>query len=152
MQEPAAKNSRPNNLLKQVLAGAFAIFLLWYAFKGTNLAELWQYSKNVKPFPVVLIFVSGIFGTFLRSYRWTILLRPLSDKKISQYNSFYAVIIGYAVNVAIPRGGEVVRLLSICKSENLPWAGVLSTMLIDRMLDIALLVSFLATEKSTEKV
>ena len=143
MQEPAAKNSRPNNLLKQVLAGAFAIFLLWYAFKGTNLAELWQYSKNVKPFAVVLIFVSGIFGTFLRSYRWTILLRPLSDKKISQYNSFYAVIIGYAVNVAIPRGGEVVRLLSICKSENLPWTGVLSTMLIDRMLDIALLVSFL---------
>ena len=143
MQEPSEQISRPNNLLKQLLAAAFAIFLLWFAFKGTNLTELWHYSQNVKPFPVVLIFVSGIFGTFLRSYRWTILLRPLSDKKISQFNSFYAVMIGYAVNVAIPRGGEVVRLLTICKSENLPWAGVLSTMLIDRMLDIALLVSLL---------
>ncbi|MDP3508622.1 MAG: lysylphosphatidylglycerol synthase transmembrane domain-containing protein [Candidatus Melainabacteria bacterium] len=143
MQAPSEKISRPNNLLKQLLAAAFALFLLWFAFKGTNLKELWHYSQNVKPFPIVLIFVSGIFGTFLRSYRWTILLRPLSDKKISQYNSFYAVMIGYAVNVAIPRGGEVVRLLSICKSENLPWAGVLSTMLIDRMLDIALLVSLL---------
>ncbi|CAN5508633.1 hypothetical protein BH11CYA1_BH11CYA1_14400 [soil metagenome] len=143
MQEPAEKISKPNNLLKQVLAGAFAIFLLWFAFRGTNLTEIWHYSQNVKPLWVMLIFVSGILGTFLRSYRWTILLRPLSDKKISQYNSFYAVIMGYAVNVAIPRGGEVVRLLSICKSEKLPWAGVLSTMLIDRMLDIALLASLL---------
>lgn len=143
MQEPVAKNSQAKNLLKQVLAAIFAIVLLWFAFKDTNLAELMKYSQNIKPLPVLLIFVSGIFGTFLRSYRWTILLRPLSDKKISQYNSFYAVMIGYAVNVVIPRGGEVVRLLSICKSENLPWAGVLSTMLIDRMLDIALLVTLI---------
>ncbi len=143
MQPPAEKISRPSNALKQILAAAFAILLLWLAFRGTNMAELWRYSQNIKPLPVLLIFVSGLLGTFLRSYRWTILLRPLSDKKISQFNSFYAVLIGYAVNVAIPRGGEVARLLSICKSENLPWAGVLSTMLIDRMLDIALLVLLL---------
>ena len=141
MQAPAEKISRRRNLFKQVLASAFAIFLLWFAFKGTNLKELWHYSQNVKPIPVILMLITGILGNLLRSYRWTILLRPLSDKKISQFNSFYAVNLGYAVNIAIPRGGEVVRLLSICKTENLPWAGVLSTMLIDRMLDIALLVA-----------
>lgn len=143
MQVPAEKSSRPSYLLKQAAASAFAAFLLWFAFKGTNLKELWHYSQNVKPIPVILMFVTGIFGNFLRSYRWTVLLQPLSDKKISQFNSFYAVSIGYVVNIAIPRGGEVVRLLSICKTENLPWAGVLSTMLIDRMLDIALLVALL---------
>lgn len=141
MQEPAEKSSRPSSLLKQAAASAFAVFLLWFAFKGTNLKELWHYSQNVKPIPVILMFVTGIFGNFLRSYRWTVLLQPLSAKKISQFNSFYAVNLGYAVNIAIPRGGEVVRLLSICKTEHLPWAGVLSTMLIDRMLDIALLVA-----------
>jgi len=145
MQQPAEKISRPNNLVKQIFAGLFAVFLLWLAFRGTNISEIWRYWQNIKALPVVLIFVSGLIGSFLRSYRWTILLRPLSDsgKKISQFNSFYAVMIGYAVNVAIPRGGEVVRLLSICKSEKLPWAGVLSTMLIDRMLDIALLALLL---------
>jgi uncharacterized protein (TIRG00374 family) len=141
MQQPQEKPK--SNLLKQLLAAGFAILLLWLAFRGTNMAELWRYSQNIKPLPIVLIFLSGLTGSLLRSYRWTILLRPLSDKKISQFNSFYAVMIGYAVNVAIPRGGEVVRLLSICKTENLPWAGVLSTMLIDRVLDLALLVLLL---------
>lgn len=135
--------TRSSSLLKQALGIAFAVLLLWFAFRGTNLAELWHYSQNVKPMPVILMLITGILGNLLRSYRWTILLQPLSDKKISQFNSFYAVSIGYVVNIAIPRGGEVARLLSICKTENLPWAGVLSTMLIDRMLDIALLVALL---------
>jgi glycosyltransferase 2 family protein len=85
-------------------------------------------------------------GTFLRSYRWTLLLAPLrtgAEKPIGQFNAFYAVLMGYAVNIILPRGGEVVRLFSICKTERLPWAGVLATMLIDRMLDVALLAILL---------
>ncbi|MEI2813563.1 MAG: lysylphosphatidylglycerol synthase domain-containing protein [Burkholderiaceae bacterium] len=45
------------------------------------------------------------------------------------------------MNVFAPRGGEVARLLSICKSEKLPWAGVLPTLLIDRLLDVAFLLA-----------
>lgn len=147
MQEPQ-KISKPNNPLKQIGAGLAAILLLWLAFRGANLAELWRYSKEANPLPLALLFLSGLFSHFLRAYRWTFLLSPLkqpSDKKIGLFNSFYAVMIGYAVNVAIPRGGEVARLISICKDEELPWAGVLSTMLIDRMLDLALLVFLLGS-------
>lgn len=143
MQEPVDKVSKPRNFVKQILITTLALFLLWYAFKGTDLQELWRYSQNVKPLPVVLMLVIGIFGNFLRAYRWTFLLRPLSSAPISQFNSFYAVSMGYMVNIAVPRGGEIVRLLTICKSEKLPWAGVLPTMLIDRLLDISFLVAFL---------
>lgn len=142
MQEPADKVPKPRIFVKQILISILALFLLWFAFKGTDLQELWRYSQNVKPLPVVLMLVIGIFGNFLRAYRWTILLRPLATAPISQFNSFYAVSMGYAVNIAVPRGGEIVRLLTICKSEKLPWAGVLPTMLIDRLLDVAFLVAF----------
>jgi uncharacterized protein (TIRG00374 family) len=37
----------------------------------------------------------------------------------------------------------VARLFSICKTERLPWAGVLATMFIDRMLDVAVLAILL---------
>jgi uncharacterized protein (TIRG00374 family) len=145
MQEEIAKTPGGNNLIKQLAAGAFALLLLWLAFKDCHWSELWRYSRSVQLIPVLAIFVSGLASHFLRAYRWVFLLEPLSDKKIGLYNSFFAVIIGYAVNVAIPRGGEVARLVSICKSENLPWAGVLSTMLIDRMLDLAILVFLLGS-------
>lgn len=141
MQEPVDKAAKPRNFVNQLLIAILAVGLLWFAFRDTDLQELWRHSQNVKPLPVILMILIGIFGNFLRSYRWTFLLRPLSSAPISQFNSFYAVSMGYAVNIAVPRGGEIVRLLTICKSEKLPWAGVLPTMLIDRLLDIAFLVA-----------
>ncbi len=143
MQEPVDKVASPKKFAKQLLIAALALFFFWLAFRGTDMRELWHYSQNVKPIPVLLMIMTGIFGNFLRAYRWTILLRPLSSGHVSQFNSFYAVSMGYAVNIAVPRGGELVRLLTMCKSEKLPWAGVLPTMLIDRLLDIAFLVAFL---------
>ena len=141
MQEPVDKAANPKNFVRQLLIAVLALVLLWIAFRGTDTQELWRYAQTVKPIPVILMILIGIFGNFLRSYRWTILLRPLSATPVSQFNSFYAVSMGYAVNIVLPRGGEIVRLLSICKSEKLPWAGVLPTMLIDRLLDIAFLVA-----------
>jgi len=143
MTEEPPKPQSSNNLVKQLMAGVLAIGLLWWTFKDSNWSELYRYMQSVQILPVLALFVSGLASHFLRAYRWIYLLQPLSDKKISLFNSFYAVIIGYAINIAIPRGGEVARLLSICRSEKLPWAGVLSTMLIDRVLDLALLVSLL---------
>lgn len=138
MKEPGS-----NNLVKRLAAFAFAALLLWLTFKDCHWSELCRYMQTIQIWPVIALFVSGFASHLLRAYRWIFLLAPLTKKKISLFNSFYAVIIGYAVNIAIPRGGEVVRLVSICRTESLPWAGVLSTMLIDRMLDLALLVFLL---------
>jgi glycosyltransferase 2 family protein len=144
MQEPAV--SKSSSFAKHLFAVLVAIVFLWLSFHGIAFADIWQHSQNTKPVPIFFICISVLVGTFLRSYRWTILLAPLrtsSEKPIGQFNAFYAVLMGYAVNIVLPRGGEVVRLLSICKTERLPWAGVLATMLIDRMLDVALLAILL---------
>jgi uncharacterized protein (TIRG00374 family) len=149
MTNPVTDNplSTSNSLVKYALAVVAALAFLWLSFRGITFADIWQHSQNVKALPVFLILLSVLTGTFLRSYRWTLLLAPLrtdAEKPIGQFNAFYAVLMGYAVNIVLPRGGEVVRLLSICKTERLPWAGVLATMLIDRMLDVALLAILLS--------
>lgn len=132
-----------SSLGKQLIGIAFAGVFLWLAFKGTDPAKLWSYIKEVQPFYLLLVCLSGLASHFLRALRWVLLLAPLTDKKVSLWNSFCAVMYGYAVNVVLPRGGEVARLVSISKTEKLPWIGVLSTMFIDRLLDIALLVLLL---------
>lgn len=132
-----------SNLAKQLIGITFAALFLWLAFRGTDPARLWNYIKEVQPVYLLLICLSGLISHFLRALRWVLLLSPLTDRKISLWNSFCAVMYGYAVNVVVPRGGEVARLVSISKTETLPWVGVLSTMFIDRLLDIALLVLLL---------
>ena len=146
MTDTDSPASSSNKAVKYALAVVTALAFLWLAFRGTDIADIWEQSRDVDAIPLFFVLVSVLVGTFLRSYRWTLLLSPLrtdSENPIGQFNAFYAVLMGYAVNIVLPRGGEVIRLLSICKTERLPWAGVLATMLIDRMLDVALLAVLL---------
>ncbi len=138
-QEQKAPPSGGSNLWKQLLALGFAGLFLWLSFKGANFAEIWEYAKKTKPEFLFWVFATAVISHLLRAWRWIFLLKPLTSKKVSLWNSFCAVIFGYAVNIVVPRGGEVVRLISISKSEKLPWMGVLPTMFIDRLLDIAIL-------------
>ncbi|MBI4533033.1 MAG: flippase-like domain-containing protein [Candidatus Melainabacteria bacterium] len=129
-----------SNHLKQLLGIGFAALFLWLAFRGIDLGQFLKSIQAVQPLYVLLLFVSGIASHVLRAWRWQILLRPLSSRHISLWNLFCALMVCYAVNVVIPRGGEIARLVSISRSEKLPWAGVLPTIFIDRLLDVALLM------------
>ena len=142
MSSTVSTTSKSNPLIKLLLTSAIAIIFLWLAFTGVDFSDILEHSQEVEAAPILLVGISVLVGTFLRSYRWTLLLKPLradSESPIGQFNAFYAVLMGYAVNIVLPRGGEVARLYSICKTERLPWAGVLATMFIDRMLDVAVL-------------
>lgn len=141
---PQAKTDRKaKSLIKQVVMIGAAGALLYFSFRDCNLAAIWEYSVKSNPVFLLLLVVNAIISHVLRSVRWILMLKPVSDHKISLFNSFTAVMMGYAVNIAIPRGGEVARLVSISQSEKLPVAGVLPTMFIDRLLDIAMLALLL---------
>jgi glycosyltransferase 2 family protein len=146
MQDTVSTSSKSSHLIKLLLTSAVAVIFLWLAFTGVDFSDILEHSQEVETAPILFVGISVLAGTFLRSYRWTLLLKPLradAQAPIGQLNAFYAVLMGYAVNIVLPRGGEVVRLVSICKTERLPWAGVLATMLIDRMLDVAVLAILL---------
>jgi len=133
-----------NKAIKQIIALLAACFLVWLSFRGAHLSEVLKYAAQVNPFFLGLMCVSALLSHLVRAWRWLILMRPLKAN-ISLWHSFCAVIYGYAVNIAIPRGGEIVRLVTISKMESLPWAAVLPTLLIDRLLDlvtIAILIGF----------
>lgn len=143
--DKSADKSASKNILKHLASFAISGVLLYFAFNKVDPAEIWRYTQEMNPWPLAIVVVTALASHVLRAYRWTILLKPFAGRQINLVNSFYAVILGYAINVAIPRGGEVARLLSICKDEKLAWPGVLSTLLVDRMLDMALLVFLLGT-------
>jgi glycosyltransferase 2 family protein len=133
-----------NKVIKQIIALLAACFLIWLSFRGADLSKVFGYAAQVNPLFLALMCLSALLSHLIRSWRWLILMRPLKAN-ISLWHSFCAVIYGYAVNIVIPRGGEIVRLITISKTESLPWAGVLPTLLIDRLLDlvtVAILIGF----------
>jgi uncharacterized protein (TIRG00374 family) len=131
------------NVGQQIATALVALLFIWLSFRGAHVGEIWKLSRQADPFFLVAIFLSGLASHIFRACRWLVLLKPLSATKISLWNSFSAIMFGYAVNIVVPRGGEVVRLITLSKLEKIAWASVLPTLLIDRLLDIAMLALLL---------
>lgn len=138
--EQPTREPLTGQITKQGLGFLLAGGLLYWTFKDTDVPKLMSYAQQIDMKFVLFTCATALLSHWLRAWRWTYLLKPLSDRPISIWNSFCAVMYGYAVNLVVPRGGELARLLSISKTEAIPWAGVLPTMFIDRLLDIAMLV------------
>ena len=67
------------------------------------------------------------------------MLQPLGHS-ISFKNSFAAVMIGYVVNFAIPRGGELSRCGIATQYEKVPFPAALGTVITERIVDLILLL------------
>ncbi|MBS1903058.1 MAG: flippase-like domain-containing protein [Bacteroidetes bacterium] len=128
--------------LKYVVATVLTVGALFLAFRGQDFGALLQVASHASIPALLGIVVFQLIAHYVRAWRWQYLLRPLKGK-VSSYNSFKAVVAGYGLNNVIPRAGELVRPAMIARSERVPFAGALATIVIERILDVIALGSIL---------
>jgi uncharacterized protein (TIRG00374 family) len=116
--------------------------LLYFAFKGINLHDLLIDLKNANYLWVFLSLLLAIFGFLIRAYRWKLLIEPLGFNPHLR-NTFYALMVGYSANFVLPRLGEITRCGSLNKSENVPFDALLGTVIVERIIDILILLVLL---------
>jgi len=73
-----------------------------------------------------------------RAYRWKYLLDPLGLRP-KFANSFFAVMIGYLINLLIPRAGELSRCGVLSRYEKMPFTKLFGTVIAERIADIIIL-------------
>jgi uncharacterized protein (TIRG00374 family) len=69
-----------------------------------------------------------------RARRWILLLEPLGYNA-KFWNAFFTVMIGYLINLGIPRSGEFVRAGTMARYEKIPFEKVMGTVVVDRIAD-----------------
>ncbi|MEN3026323.1 MAG: lysylphosphatidylglycerol synthase transmembrane domain-containing protein [Chlorobiota bacterium] len=90
------------------------------------------------------VFLPVILGAhLLRAWRWQLLVRAALGRLPGLGNAFSAVMVGYAVNSIVPRAGELVRPYVLSRREGLSLATLLSTVAVERLLDVATLALLL---------
>ncbi|WP_343674600.1 lysylphosphatidylglycerol synthase transmembrane domain-containing protein [Chitinophaga sp.] len=87
---------------------------------------------------IPVIFV-GIASHWYRAVRWKLLMEPLGYHP-STLNTFFAVMVGYLANLAIPRLGEVTRCGLVARYENIPAEKLVGTMIAERAVDMLVLL------------
>ncbi len=131
-----------------VQAGSFLLagVLLYLALQGVDFQEVGRALREADYRWIVPLGVATLLSHLLRAWRWQVLLEALPDeddrpepKRVSLKTAFYSLMIGYMVNYAAPRLGEVVRTANLSAREKLPFSGVLGTVVVERLLDALVL-------------
>jgi glycosyltransferase 2 family protein len=124
------------------------IFLVWWSIKDLNNEQESQIKSALRQANYLLfipVFFILILSHFIRSLRWRLLIEPLGYKpKIN--NTFFAVMIGYLANQAVPRLGEVLKCTVLTRYEKIPADKLIGTIILERIIDVlSLLIVFITT-------
>lgn len=115
------------------------LFLLWLVFRKIDIKNVVEQIAEANYWWVVLSFVFGVISHFARALRWNILINSLGYKT-KALTTFYAVMVGYLANMAIPRLGEVSRCGMLNKTNKIPMNSLLGSVIAERMFDLIILL------------
>lgn len=131
-----------NRVVQAVLVLPLAALLLYFAFRGIDLASVWSALMQANWWWVGLAMCVGFVAHILRAARWNLLLEALG-KPMQLGETFYAVMVGYFVNLLLPRAGEVARCAQLSRSQGVKFDSTLGTVIVERFFDV--LAFFLLT-------
>ncbi len=131
------------SVLLPIFLGLGLTIYSYNSFNEKQMAEMKSYFVNANYNFVLLSLVFAVLGYVLRAYRWKYTLSEIGCQSGFKIN-FLAVSIGYFVNLSVPRAGEVSRALIIKKYENQPFDKVFGTIIAERIVDLIILLFFIA--------
>jgi uncharacterized protein (TIRG00374 family) len=117
--------------------------ILVWVLDDINVKELWGEIRHMNWFWVLLAAVADILVYVIQGWRWSILLKPVSE--IPVLRSVRAIYVGLYANEILPfRSGEVIRCYLQSRWGHLPFSVVLSSIVIERIFDGIWLVLYLS--------
>jgi len=128
-------------VFKTVLPLLLGVYLTWFIFHSMSDESLLYFKKSLKDANYILILLSlliGFFAYYARAKRWQYTLEPLGYST-NLWNRYHAMMIGYIVNLTIPRAGEASRAMMLQQAENVPFAKSFGTIIMERLVDVLLL-------------
>ncbi|MDR1813410.1 MAG: flippase-like domain-containing protein [Tannerella sp.] len=121
--------------LRIFLPLGLGIILLWYLYRNQDIGSMMEVVRRGVDYRLILFSLGfGLFGNVMRAFRWSLLIDSLG-KRVGRTNAVNAVLGNYAINMALPRVGEIWRCGVIAKQEKIPFTKLLGTLFVDRLLD-----------------
>lgn len=142
-------NEKLKSAGKYLALVALTAGLLWLSLRALQVGEgqdkgafLWAtWVKSDKRF-LLWMAVIAVVSHALRAERWRMLLQP-TGHSVSLTSSFLSLMVGYLVNLAIPRGGEISRCVNLYQLEKTPVETSFGTVVVERVVDVLCLVLLL---------
>jgi glycosyltransferase 2 family protein len=139
-------HSKIKSLVQYLIMIVIMVVLLWLSLRGITVSEgedkstfIWNTWERSNKSYLFLMVAAVMLSHVIRAERWRMLLEPTGNK-VSLGSSFLSLMIGYLVNMAVPRGGEVSRCYNLYKLEKTPIEVSFGTVVVDRIVDVITLM------------
>jgi len=131
-------------ILKFLAFFTLGALIFWLIYKDQDIDRIKTVLKNdVKYFWVVVSLLLGLLSHISRTLRWGLMIEPIGHKP-RFINTFLAVMVGYLMNMAFPRMGELSRCGVIARYEKISFTKLLGTVVAERLVDLISLLFLLA--------
>jgi hypothetical protein len=132
--------------LKLGLPLAIGIWLIHQQYAALNPNQRTELFTAIGQANIPLLLLSMAVGWLAhvsRGWRWRYLLEPLGHRP-GFWNCYHAVMVGYFMNMFIPRAGEASRAAVLYRTERVPFDKGFGTVMGERVIDSFMLLGFAA--------
>jgi len=134
-------------VLFRVASVVIAAGLIWLTLRKTNWAAFSAVLQAADYRWLIVLIPVTLLSHLIRAWRWRLLLDTLKSQpgyRLPMGDLFAAVMIGYMVNYALPRAGELVRSAHLARRRQMSASGILGTIISERLIDLVFLAVGLA--------
>ena len=127
--------------VKVVLPLVLGFYLLWHFYTAMDAPTKEVFFRAVREadyFWIALSLIIGWASHLVRAYRWKYLLEPM-DLRPKFWHRYHALMVGYLVNLIIPRAGEATRAALLYRTDKIPFSKSFGTIIGERVFDLVML-------------
>jgi glycosyltransferase 2 family protein len=143
-------SSRLKAIAQYLLIFGVTVLLVLFSLKGIQVGEnenKWDFLLKTwgaadKTWLLTMAFIAMI-SHVLRAERWRMLMAT-SGHQVKLADSFFSLMVGYLVNLVVPRGGEVSRCYNLYRLDKTPVERSFGTVVIERLVDVVCLLILIA--------
>lgn len=132
--------------IQLVIFLGLGVFFTWFSVKDLTAEDYNMIKESAAQvgegngwFFLLLSALFIVLAHYIRALRSVLLIEPL-NYKVRKSMSFYAVMVCYFANLAIPRIGEILRCTFLQRYEKVPFQKSFGTILTERAIDLILFV------------
>ncbi|UZD24770.1 lysylphosphatidylglycerol synthase transmembrane domain-containing protein [Algoriphagus halophytocola] len=133
-------SKRIKQIIQILLSFGIAVWIFWFLYRDIELETLIAQVKASNWAWIIGSLTISLFGYWIRGWRWTLLINSEEGEKVTPTRSYHAVMVGYLVNMLVPRAGEVARCGVLTRTNGISLGHLLGTVILERSIDLLFLI------------
>lgn len=134
-------NQQAKQAIQVAISLGVASWIFWLLYRDIEFSSLKEQILSSNWLWIIFSLCIAWIGYFIRGWRWSLLIDGSEGEKVSPTRAYHAVMVGYLVNMLLPRAGEVARCGVLTRTNGISLGHLLGTVILERSIDLLFLIS-----------